>query len=406
MTHTSAAVRTGHTTMSVGAADALDAASFTILRQFPPPAENATRRGADAGTGLLFALTARRIQPAERQELLPGLRHWLMSATGEVSHYGVFGNGLSGFVVGLDHAAQVQPELEPLAAAARDRLLDWIHRSPWQVKEIDWADYDLIYGPSGNALVLCAAATPASQLAPLRDQLTALCTPGLPGLRVGRRHSGDPQDFNLHRVNTGLGHGVPGVVAALCALIRACGPAPDLLLALDNAAQFLVRACYRDAHGVLSWRPMHDASDAAPLHAREQVWCYGGPGVSWALWDAAQLLGDASLAEFGLAAVGSLCAAWDGERYLLERHPGSTLCICHGAAGVLSVADAFARHAGFAPAARLRDHLFEYLMDRLPAIIALAEVDSTMLTGASGVLAALDLVRGGPRSWLCQLGLR
>lgn len=406
MTDTTAGVCIGPMPMSVEATGALDAANAAVLHRIGWPADNVGPVGADAGTGVLFALTARRMQVSDRQELLPGLRRWLMSATGAVGHYGLFGNGLAGFVVGLDHAAQVQPVLEPLAAVARNRLLAWIHRSPWRGEEVDWVDYDLIQGPSGNALVLCAAATPANQLTPLRAHLAALCTPDLPGLRVGKRHPGEPRDFNFQRVNTGLGHGIPGVIAALCALIRACGPAPDLLLALDNAAQFLVSACYRDEHGVLSWRPMHDASDAAPTHAREQVWCYGAPGVSWALWDAAQLLADASLAEFGLDAVGSLCAAWNDERYLLERHPGSTLCICHGAAGVLCIADAFACHAGFEPAARLREHLFGYLMDRLPAITALAEVDSTMLTGATGILAALDSVRGGPRSWLCQLGLR
>jgi hypothetical protein len=97
-------------------------------------------------------------------------------------------------------------------------------------------------------------------------------------------------------------------------------------------------------------------------------------------------------------AVDTLCAAYDPDHHL-DHDP---LAVCHGAAGVLLVADAFARHAGSSPAAALRAELTRYLTARLDEVTRL---DATLLSGAAGVLAALLTTAGGDRGWLPCLAL-
>ncbi len=82
------------------------------------------------------------------------------------------------------------------------------------------------------------------------------------------------------------------------------------------------------------------------------------------------------------------------------------LAICHGAAGTLAVADAFARYAALREAADLRDELYQYLLDRVDQIADLARIDMTMLNGAGGIVSVMLSVHGGARSWLCQIALR
>jgi hypothetical protein len=98
----------------------------------------------------------------------------------------------------------------------------------------------------------------------------------------------------------------------------------------------------------------------------------------------------------------SCCQTYDPDFHLYGTD-ADRLGICHGAAGVLLIADAFARHAGLAGAAGLRDLLWTYLIDRLDD---LRQLDDSLLTGSAGVLAALLTVGGADRKWLRCLGLR
>jgi hypothetical protein len=127
---------------------------------------------------------------------------------------------------------------------------------------------------------------------------------------------------------------------------------------------------------------------------RRQGWCYGMPGIAWALWTAG------ARAE-AVRYVRILCQTFDPEVNLYGRD-ADKLGICHGAAGVMLIADAFARE-GVAGASALRDQMHAYLLDRLDL---LATLDDTLLQGATGVLSALLTVNGAPRTWLRSLALR
>jgi hypothetical protein len=135
--------------------------------------------------------------------------------------------------------------------------------------------------------------------------------------------------------------------------------------------------------------------------------------VAWTLWDAGRLLEDSSLQLLGEEAMRSFCRVFDPDYHFFDAYYhfnkddiSEDLAICHGASGILAVADAFARHAGLSDAASFRDDLDLYLLDRVNQIADIATTDMTMLNGAGGIVSVMLTVHGGPRSWLCQIALR
>ncbi|MYW06687.1 subtilin biosynthesis protein spaC, partial [Streptomyces sp. SID3343] len=81
------------------------------------------------------------------------------------------------------------------------------------------------------------------------------------------------------------------------------------------------------------------------------------------------------------------------------------LGVCHGAAGVLAVADAFARHAWLPEADALRTRLTAYVGAGLAGVPNPAAGDGTLL-GLLGAPVVLSTLRTGARGWLACLGLR
>lgn len=171
--------------------------------------------------------------------------------------------------------------------------------------------------------------------------------------------AGHPQPVWFDGEDTGMAHGAAGVLVV--------APEPELV-------------------GWLLSRSFVDQC--------RQGWCYGLPGIAWALWSA-------GARTEAVRCLRILCQTFDPEVNLYGRD-ADRLGICHGAAGVLLIADAFAR-AGVSGAAGLRDLTHSYLLERLDLLPAL---DETLLMGASGVLAALLTVDGANRHWLRCLGLR
>ena len=359
----------------------------------------------DAGPLVLAAVTASlRPLPAD----LPGALadRWLRDVPGRFHAVGSFA-GLGAFLAGLRAGERVVPGLAQAATSLLDGVPAWLDGVTWRTTDVAWHDYDLFQGPAG--LVLAGAAAPAD--APRVDRalrhLTTLCAgPGLDGLRAGTRI--DPRSaFNVGRVNTGLGHGVAGVAAALRHGVDVLDEGPSCVPALRRAVDWLVEQAFVAADGLITWPPV--GRDGAPAHGpaeQRQAWCYGTPGVAWVLHDAGRVLaadGPQVLAEEAMA---SFCRAFDPVHHLDRTRPGEHLAVCHGAAGTLAVADAFTRHTALPAAAPLCDRLDRYVTDRLDDVADLARTDATLLTGASGVLAVLLTARGADRWWLPQLALR
>lgn len=359
----------------------------------------------DAGPLVLAAVTAS-LQPLPAG--LPGAlaRRWLDEVPGRFHAVGSFA-GLGAFLAGVRAGDRLVPGLARAAAPLLDGVPAWLDHVRWRSDAVAWRDYDLFQGPAG--LVLAGAARPDDTplVARAARHLATLCADdALTGLRAGT--DVDPRSaFNVGRVNTSLGHGTAGVAAALRHAAEVLDGGADCVPALRRACDWLVEQAFVATDGLVTWPPV--GRDGAPAHGpaeHRQAWCYGTPGVSWVLHDAGRVLADDGPQVLGEEAMRSFCRAFEPERYLGGAEPGEHLAVCHGAAGTLAVADAFARHAGLPEAAALRDRLDRYVTDRLAQVADLARTDATLLTGACGVLAVLLTARGGDRWWLPQLALR
>ncbi|MDJ1130946.1 lanthionine synthetase LanC family protein [Streptomyces iconiensis] len=376
-------------------------------------------RGADPGdpgVPVLCAVVTSVSRDRRAQETVErAATVWARSAGRGRGHPGLYDSGLAGTLVGLRMAARIHPALAPvgeqLAARLTRRVAEARPRPPDpKAPGVTFPDYDLALGPSGTLLALCTGQGPQpGELAPLVRRLVRLSAgDGLPGLRAS--YAGHPHlDWLDGCVNTGMAHGVAGVLAALTAAVRRPGQAPaDAAGALRKLGAWLVEEAFTDARGVVTWDGAGaDGRLAVPGARARQAWCYGTPGVSWALWDAADAVGDRAGATFAAEAFTSLAERYDTDFHLLGTHLGDRLALCHGASGVLAVADAFHRHAGLPAATVLRSRLLAYLRTRLTDLEALAGERTSLLTGASGAWSALLTAEAdAARDWLPALGLR
>ncbi len=369
----------------------------------------------DPGPLVVAAMLAEAAPPGAPRPVPEAVVAWLSRCKGSTyyANLGVTG-GMAGFVLGLQRAALTWPEFGRIAATMRTRLVEAAAELPWRRDQVGWNDYDLISGPSGTLAVLAADPTCVTEeCAPLVEHLVWLCDGAdLPRLRVGQYQDEELRRFNHGRINAGIGHGVPGVVAGLRAAADAGALSAAGFDALRRTADWVVRQSFVDSRGVQSWGSLglHDDADLraklAGHASRRQAWCYGNPGITWALWEAGRVLEDQALMEFASAAAGSFLAVYDDDAYLDHKYP-DRIGICHGAAGLLLVFDAFDRYAGLPGAARLRDHLAHFLQERLDELVVGTETSMSLLAGVPGAIASLlSYRRADDRQWLSGFGLR
>ncbi|NUT43228.1 MAG: hypothetical protein HOV86_24885 [Thermoactinospora sp.] len=332
------------------------------------------------------------------QDATRALTSWLRGLKQAPRGLGLFG-GSAERLLALRIAASTRPKLTGPVGAQREALIAQLAATTWRDSEVGWPDYDLIVGPSGILVALAAdPEVPATARAPLTDHLLRLCaTPDLARLRVGEHQNDHPRRWNIGHVNLGLAHGLPGIMIALCAAAEADGLSDDLATTLARLAGRLIAECRPDGRGVYAWS--HGIGVDLPSRPL-QAWCYGCPSNAWVMWETARILGDHELAAFALEAAASFVTAYDDDRDLRN------LALCHGAAGILLIFDAFARHTPLGGAQALATHLTDYLLDRHEEVAELAATDWSLMNGAGGVLAALLTVEGGDRRWLATLGLR
>jgi hypothetical protein len=387
----------------VAGGDVLAVARAALRTYANAPADRAAD-GDDAGPPLLAALVVER-DPSAQELAERALARWCERIAVGSAYPSSFG-GAGGCYAGARAAAAFYPGIARLAERLRARLTAWAAQAAWRTAGVSWRDYDLVSGPAGIVLSLAGdPACPPGAIAPAAGQLARLCdAASLYRLRVADYADDPDRWWNCGRINCGLAHGVPGVVAALRVACEIAG-AERYAAALRNACAWVAAQAYADGRGLLTWPP-GGLDGEPPETSRRQAWCYGTPGVAWALWDAGRTLGDPALQALGTEAMASYCARFDAALYVDAAPLNGALGICHGLAGMLAVADAFARHARLAPAAALGARLEALLLERLDEVEQLAETDMKLLTGAAGALATLLSRDGGDRSWLSQLALR
>jgi class I lanthipeptide synthase len=373
--------------------------------------EDRKHGGGDPGPLVLAALAARSNGGVIRERVL---ERWLEELR-LLLQSGALTFGPAGPFAALAVARPVVPRLGPLCHSLWDQVAEGLPGDCWRTRDVTWVDYDVIRGPAGMLLSLVASGRLRADGAAARRRLAGRCArqllelcgeEELASFRLGRDHGDERLRWGEGRVNTGLAHGVAGVALALrSALEHGLAPAGRTRAALTRLASWLVAQSYVDRTGLRAW-PHADLDGGAPppQALRPQSWCYGTPGIAWSLWESGRVLGRREIQSFALAAMGSWCARVVPP---IDRSAdrSAQLALCHGVAGDLAIADCFARHARFAPAAKRARELERRLVREFDPDSPLAR-DASLLDGAPGILAVLLTRRGAPRGWLVPLGLR
>jgi hypothetical protein len=373
----------------------------------------------DPGPLVLAALLSRFDAPAE-QAATGATELWLRRC-GFPGPYvlGLFDGGLAGHLLALATGADTWPGMRLLALRNRDRVAAAASVVPWRATQVGWSDYDVIGGPAGTLLSLTVdPACRAEECTPVVERLVSLCHGAHLGrLRVGvAEYRDDPvRGFNYGRVNTGVGHGVAGIALGLVAAADIGALPGSGRAALRRIGRWLAAQSFVDSRGVRAWAPVGrdnppvspDGVGVARIRgaARRHGWCHGTPGIAWALWESARVLGDVALRDLAVEAIDSFVTAYDEDFHLADDYPDKT-GICHGAAGLLLILDAFDRHADLPGAGPLGERCADFLAARLDRVVAATVTDHTLLTGSTGVLAALLTYWYTGRSWLRAVGLR
>lgn len=343
----------------------------------------------------------------EMKELEKVCLAWVMSFPqgGAFSLYA----GNAGLVMGLRQAARVLPSIRASYTSVLGEVLKLAEQAPWHNPARDWHDYDLVTGPAGFLLAtLPDESVPAYALEPAISHLvTMLQTPSMSAFRLTDCRDNEQRAWNHGIVNLGVAHGVPGVIAALVAYLRRFPRAESSYFeTLESALEWLLAQAHDDVRGLATWAP-GELGTTSRVHAasHREAWCYGAPTNAWILWDGAGIVGRRDFQQAAEIIFERYAAAFDPS-FHLEADIAQHLAICHGAAGIMLIADTFAHHAGLKPARRLSDRMLELLGRHLTSIPTIMRSNPTMLSGGSGILAAIATINGGCRDWLPALALR
>ncbi|HET6165155.1 MAG TPA: lanthionine synthetase LanC family protein [Planctomycetota bacterium] len=359
---------------------------------------------------MLAALAAERFGRPVHERVV---ERWLERLS-EALRSGALEFGPTGPLSGLAAAMRVVPRLRRVSDSLWEQLAEGLPRDCWRTSAVRWFDYDLVRGPTGLLLsALAGGRRPSRGAAPRRAlaercvrHLLLLCDDELAAFRLGG-NQGDPRlKWGEGRINTGVAHGVAGVALALAAALEhGVAPTTRIRVALARIADGLVARSYVDRTGLRAWPHASLDGDAPSSPAPPpQAWCYGTPGIAWALWESGRVLGRRDVATFALAAMESWCERVEPGVDRAGDVPAQ-LGLCHGIAGTLALADAFARSTGLPAAARKAKLQEELLLRNLSHVEGMG-ADRSLLTGAPGVLSLLLTRAGADRRWLIPFGLR
>ena len=357
-----------------------------------------------AGTALLLA----RLSAIDERFAMAAVEHWNRASVFTRSNGAVGSGTFSGpgsvaasLILGSAYLPDPQHLRDQCAAAAR-----WLSAHALAIADLhhdrlrsgappaSWSVYDVIGGLAGIGRVLLAAVElghhhARAGLDGARRTLVAMINSSS-GSRPGWWLPADAHPASTHvdpsgAAATGTAHGIAGPLAMLATAHTAGYDAPGQDSAIRTAADWLLH--WRDPT-TDTWPPRisgHELEQGVPVpvRGRHDAWCYGTPGISAALIQAARALGESEYEATAHHAMRTLATrdpqSWDVE--------GPTLC--HGYAGILQ---AFNGHPDLAErAAALIDAVsnpgHRYLVRHSER--GTTDDDPGLLTGAAGVALAL-----------------
>ncbi len=269
---------------------------------------------------------------------------------------GSFG-GMGGFLAGVRAGMAIDDDFASLYERLLDQTSSWLANVEWRSSSVAWVDYDLFVAPP--AWCLQARRTRGLQSSLQQHNISRISV----RMRAWKVCAPGPRSI-CPAPSTGAAS-TPEWDTALPAWRQPCGmPLKHLKTAiafrppLRRACDWLAEQAFLADGDFITWPAVgRDGAKATGPADRRQAWCYGTPGVAWTLWDAGRVLSDDSLQLLGAEAMRSFCRVFDTDFSFPIDDIAEELAVCHGVAGTLAVADAFARYASLQEAALLRDEL-------------------------------------------------
>ena len=326
----------------------------------------------------------------------------------------LFGGG-AGFASALRVATSVEERFSRSLQALDSSLGEQILNTPAAKRErgLRFDDFDIISGAAGTLSYLGSIHKPEGPAKRARDSLEHYINDLGQSLIAGNldRVTIFPENYPLPLyeemfpdgyINTGLSHGIPGM---LLALSIAAGQASDprSMETIEGIHEWVLGASVSDGWGQgVSSTPGSASGDCKDLncstdHSELFAWCYGTPGVCIAMLAAGRALGSIEMVDNAVA-----CFERGLERFLSSASPIFTPTLCHGYAGIVLIVAEFASAGSLLCRERL-PQMTENLLAQidLDTPFGVRDQDTpghfvddpTVLTGSAGVsLLLLSLV--------------
>jgi lantibiotic modifying enzyme len=345
---------------------------------------NPSLSGGAAGLAVLYAYLAG-VRPGQGDGTLAAslLRH-AINAVAETPAEAALSSGLAGVGWAVAHLRGpfLPADGEDVNDQIDETLAEHVARSPWP------EDYDLIGGLVGlgvYALERLPRPVAVTCLERVIDRLAETAERRPEGVTWWTDPAWLPAEtrekYPHGYYNTGLAHGVPGVIALLgcaCAAGVAVDQARPLL---DGAVRWLL------SQSLPGGFPGWVAPDVPPTPTR-LAWCYGDPGVAVSLLWAARCVNE---------------PAWEREALAIARRAAERPAdrsgvvdagLCHGAAGLGHLFNRLYQATGEAPFAEAARFWFEQTLTmRHPE------------RGIAGYAAWMPSVAGNKDGWVDEPGL-
>ena len=300
--------------------------------------------GGDTGIALLCA-QLQRCFPTEGWDKIT---HKYLSYAVKAYDYKTFDlslyNGASGLALTAAAASQddrhytsLRHDLDTYLAQCVPLFLDWTKQCPG----LYTASFDAICGAAGITSYLITIdkkTVSVDAVAAVNAILTYLVSLTNPDIQnnlccfIANNHIPMPdrkQQYPNGYADTGLAHGVAGVIAALSLALLEGWSVPDMEEGLARLASWLVGQQITDKYDI-NW-PAFIEPSAKGTRGSRSAWCYGVPGIARALYLAGTALNDSQLQKVAITAFESLIDRPRKEWGIASPN------MCHGLSGILQV---------------------------------------------------------------------
>lgn len=308
--------------------------------------------------------------------------------------------GLTGVCQVVAHLATSSAEYQPLHKQLTRMLFEQTikqyHSTHMLEEGATFHEYDVISGPAGiGAYALLHRDHPDAPavLHVLLDRFLFLTQPS-PHARGHLRfyippqrapHASFLQQWPEGATDLGFAHGIAGGLAFLSLAALEGFHLPGHLETIARLAHWLLAVRHEDPQGV-GWTTAVPKSVRAPFHPERPAWCYGTPGVAWALWLAGRALGQPSWQQVAISAMEST------EHAIFEAQQLPSPILCHGLSGVLVLLEGFLAAGATTPRLlHLRERCTQELVHRLASV-----AEQKTLIGQRSPTTASEVLEGLP----------